>query len=540
MDKYKVIVADDEQDVRCGIISKIDWAANGFEVVGDANNGEDAFELVQALRPDLLITDIKMPYIDGLELATRLQSILPSTKVVIITGFDDFEYAKKAITLNVVDYVLKPFNAAEFTEILCKVRAVMDKEAEARRNLEKLSEHFRESLPILREHFLLSLLEGRIDGAQAQTLMQTYEMSLSGKLYAVACLKCGTGELPASAHRLGLVQVSICKMLMDSLAKRFECYTLIYTEYIVAIMALQDEKDTGKVIVEMDEVCALAEKYYGAHTPAGLGYLCGELTSLNKSYRGALAALDYRTLTGPYRTVFIDDIEPSINSQLSLDVMDEQNLLRAIRLADYDDIMCVVNRLLSHFEGDALPYKQYEIYLVEIITAILRISRSFKLDMESIFGPDFDILGAISSHTTITGLSEWLTMLCLRVSACIRRERQNNSNLLVKEGKEYAQDNFRSADFSVDKMCQELHVSPSYFSSIFKRTEGENFVNYLTTLRMNEAVRLLTETDKKTYIIANEVGISDNNYFSFVFKKRFGVSPSKYRSGQVEEAKKEG
>ena len=132
MDLYRIILADDEEEVRKSIIKKIDWQAAGFEVVGDAENGREALEKIEALEPDVVMTDIRMPYMDGLELIERIRRKYPSMKVLIFSGFDDFEYAKQAIKLNVTEYILKPVNVEELTGILKRVKANLDEEIEQR------------------------------------------------------------------------------------------------------------------------------------------------------------------------------------------------------------------------------------------------------------------------------------------------------------------------------------------------------------------------------------------------------------------------
>ena len=153
MGLYRIILVDDEEEVRKGIIKKINWETLGFEVVGDAENGQDALEKIEQLEPDVIMTDIRMPYMDGLELIAKIRQKYPSMKVLIFSGYDDFEYAQQAIKLNVTEYILKPVNVEELTEILTRVRENLDKEIEQRRNLDLLRDSYLKSLPILRELF---------------------------------------------------------------------------------------------------------------------------------------------------------------------------------------------------------------------------------------------------------------------------------------------------------------------------------------------------------------------------------------------------
>lgn len=143
---YKILLVDDEAEVRTSIIRKIDWSAVGFQVVGDAENGVDALEKIEQLEPDVVLTDIRMPYMDGLEMAERLREIHPSIKVVLFSGFDDFEYAQKAIKLNIIEYILKPVNAEEMMEILLRIKGALDEEIQRLRDLTNLQESFRKNL----------------------------------------------------------------------------------------------------------------------------------------------------------------------------------------------------------------------------------------------------------------------------------------------------------------------------------------------------------------------------------------------------------
>lgn len=161
MSYYKILLADDEEEIREGIVQKIDWENLGYTVVGSAENGLEALEKAEHLRPDVVITDIRMPFMDGLELGEKLRVFLPSAKLIFFSGYDDFEYAQKAIQLNAAEYILKPVNAAELTETLKKLKSRMDLEFAEKRDVETLRRNYTESLPVLREQFLVGLMEGR-------------------------------------------------------------------------------------------------------------------------------------------------------------------------------------------------------------------------------------------------------------------------------------------------------------------------------------------------------------------------------------------
>ena len=153
MELYRVLLVDDEEDIREGISRKMDWLGLGFSLVGEAANGQDALELAESLRPDVILTDIKMPFMDGLELCRILTDRLPAARFVVFSGFDAFEYAKQAIQMNVVEYILKPINADELSAVLRRLKDQLDQERAERRNVELLRSRYTENLPVLRELF---------------------------------------------------------------------------------------------------------------------------------------------------------------------------------------------------------------------------------------------------------------------------------------------------------------------------------------------------------------------------------------------------
>ncbi|MBS5959200.1 MAG: response regulator, partial [Clostridiales bacterium] len=180
MDLYSIILVDDEEEVRKSIIKKIEWQAAGFHVVGDAENGEDAMEKIEMLEPDVVLTDIRMPYMDGLQLAEKVRQRYPSMKVVIFSGYDDFEYAQRAIKLNVSEYILKPVNVEELTSILKRIKENLDLEIEEKRNLSRLREKYRKSLPIIREQFFNELVHKNLKKDLAEQKLREYDIPILG------------------------------------------------------------------------------------------------------------------------------------------------------------------------------------------------------------------------------------------------------------------------------------------------------------------------------------------------------------------------
>jgi two-component system response regulator YesN len=221
MKLYTVILVDDEEEVRQAIIKKLDWESIGFEVIGYADNGEDALELAERLRPDVVMTDIKMPFMDGLTLARKLKQITKDFKIIVFSGFDEFEYAKEAIKLEVEEYILKPINAIELKGVFERIKEKLDAEINSKRDIEQLRNYYIESLPLMKEQLLIGILEGRLQRKRIEELMQVYEMKLDAPCYMTGIVRMDTagqrtrpeedymGPSSCTPYKLGIFVASI-------------------------------------------------------------------------------------------------------------------------------------------------------------------------------------------------------------------------------------------------------------------------------------------------------------------------------------------
>ena len=194
--KYSVLLVDDEEDIIQIIMKKLDWEAMGLQIIGHAGNGVEALEMAEELQPDIVMTDIKMPYMDGLTLCRKLKELSRTIRVIIFSGFDEFEYAKEAIKMDAAEYLLKPVNAGELREVFERIREDLDRERDEKRNTDKLREYYMQSLPVLQESFYMALLEGRVSARQIGKYVRDYQVNFSSPYYVVTVLHISMQSLP--------------------------------------------------------------------------------------------------------------------------------------------------------------------------------------------------------------------------------------------------------------------------------------------------------------------------------------------------------
>ena len=524
MELYRVLLVDDEEDIRVGISRKMDWQRLGFSLVGEAANGQDALELAESLRPDVILTDIKMPFMDGLELCRILSDRLPAARFVIFSGFDDFEYAKQAIQMNVVEYILKPINADELSAVLRRLKEELDRQRTERRNMELLRSRYTENLPVLRELFYSNLLDGRIAPGTERERAARLDIDLQGEKWAV-----GLAYLGSDSSRDALSTLSVQNLLEESLTAD-RCKLSLYNDWVALLVTLAEDFTVYDLIRCLDRACTLAASYLGLTLTVGVGAPCRELSALSRSAAEAKTALEYRSMVGRGQVIYIGDLEPEAGPTLSFEETDERTLTTAVKLGNEEEIRNAAAALVGRIRAANPSAGQYTLFLAELVTHLLKLTRRSGVAVEDVFGADFSLPMQESELPALSELEGWCTQRCLRLQTLIRRRQTDSAGQTVETAKEYIRQHYAESDLSVEKLCAYLHLSSTYFSTLFKRETGTSFTAYVTTVRMEAAAEAIRSTEEKTYLIAQRCGYEDPNYFSYVFKRHFGMSPTKYRN----------
>ena len=533
MGLYRIMLVDDEEEVRKAIIRKIAWEQLGFVMVGDAENGEDALEKLEQLEPDVVMTDIRMPYMDGLTLSARIRDKYPSLKILIFSGYDDFEYAKQAIKLNVTEYILKPVNGEELTQILNRIRISLDEEIEQRRNITALQKSYLGSLPILRELFLNDLVRRTTDIDTVVPKLREYGIDIldARKWLAVVIHieQIEQSETQVLSQHQELIPISVRGLVEDHL--KSYCRNAIFNsaDGITVIVAVDENNTQTGLINLLNDICKESKRVLEVSITVGVGHSCNSLKEISRSYQSAVDALGYRAIVGIGKTIYINDVEPVICGKLQLDVKSEAELTAAVKFGPKELISNVIQSLVAHMDEVKVHARQYQAYMLSIVNCITRTMQQYDLDIGEMFDSENWYTAIMEGIYRKEEFAEWLLPIALRMNEALNHERDNTARKVILNAKEYILEHYSDPELSVETLCRYLHMSPAYFSTMFKKETGQTYINYLTQVRLDKAVELLNETDEKTYMIAQKVGYQEQNYFSYVFKKWYGISPTKYR-----------
>lgn len=384
MERYKVILVDDEAEVIDMIEKKIHWNDLGFEVAGSATNGVKALELVEKLQPDVVLTDIKMPYMDGLELSRRLNREYPNIYIMLCTGFDEFEYAKEAVHLEIKEYMLKPVNATELSESLTNLKHTLDREREEKLNVKKLNDYFQEVLPKLQSNFFISLIEGRVEKHDYERFLQAYQVDMKGPLFGCVIFHTSENHVPEGMNPL-LLSMSVEREIKQRLMDQWNCLEFIYMGNTLLILELDAEDKITQITDACDRFCRWAYRIMGAVVTAGIGTVCDSLYEISLSYERAREAVSYRVLYGTKRAINIGEIVPK--EQIKPVQSEEsrmQMLFRAIRIGDSAEIERAAHGEMEKLHKNTETMSQYNLATMEIVSGFFKFCTDNSLDFNKI------------------------------------------------------------------------------------------------------------------------------------------------------------
>ncbi|WP_405155491.1 response regulator [Paenibacillus sp. FSL K6-0108] len=525
---YRVLLVDDEEDVREGLVVEVDWEALDLRIVGLAENGREALEMAERVEPDIVVTDISMPFMDGLELAKRLRERNPLVKVVILTGYDEFDYARQAVSLSVDEYLLKPFSAGHLTELLTRLRAQMEAEVAEREDVQQLRDHFYTSLPLLQADLMATLLHRQKSPEYIHGKAKQCGLDLHGERYGVSVLTLHMdGDQSEDAE---LKQFAALNIAAEVWTEHGAGHAFMHQETIVLLFVDRWGGEDGEKRQQqaLENVMRSINHYLRIPATVGSGSIVNTLAGVKHAYEDALLALDYRLVPGTDPLIYIADVERQTAGKLRFDELKQQTLTRCLKAgtqAELEDALEIIFREITVEHGRS----DIQLYLIEVLTNVWKAAQASGEAMEDIFGAGFQLYADLFRLPGLSEAQSKVHEVCLLVQHRIASGRQHVYKDIVEQALSFTKEHYADPDLSIQKVCGHLHISSGYFCGIFKKEVQLTFLQYLMQIRMEAAKELLRSTELKSFEIAGQVGFAEPNYFSFCFKKHIGVSPKEYR-----------
>jgi len=525
---YKMILVDDEDEVRGRINSKIS-SDSGFSVVGTAGNGYDAIELIEKLSPHVVLTDIKMPYIDGIELATIIKRDFPTVRVAFITGYDEFSYAREAVELHISSYLTKPVTQDDISNFLHKLKIELDNEFQEKYNIEALRKRYEQSIPLIIDNYFNSFLITALAGnASDIENLKEYGISLDDTRYLLSFVQLERDENLRDVIEYEKLKLSVRSIIQTILERyAFDYYSFMFHDGIVFLIKEGGLNFLKRVDQAFYEMVKMAEKFLSAKIDIGVSELHREFRTLRNAYQEAEKALGYSKFLNTGRIVYINQLEGKKPKVLNLSEAEVQTLEYAAKFGSEDEIRRVVSDLREAALQHNHALANYRLYIINLVNIVVNFAESVKVDLQEILGED--LLEKIAGFRNLEQLFDWVLSVLLQLRALNVTTKMTNSQRLLDSAVTFITAHYRDPNLSMEQVCDELGISISYISLLFKKHKSTTFVKYLTRVRMEKAQELLNFTGDRVVEIAHQCGYRDVYYFSHSFKKYKGVSPKNYR-----------
>jgi two-component system response regulator YesN len=519
---YKVFFVEDEIITREGIRDNVNWQANGFEFCGEAADGEMALPLLRTAQPDVLITDIKMPFMDGLQLSKIVRERMPWIKIIILSGHDEFEYAQKAINLGVTDYLLKPVTVQKLETVLQKLTSQLDQERKEQEKLKKLQEQIEENQAVLRERFLFKLLVGAISPAEAVEKGQTLGLDLIARHYLVVIIKLELGDRTEQYDHDEYLQL---QGSLIELAEKNPDIFVVKRDWGDIILIVKGntpeyiEEECGLLLEEIHSTVA-GTRY---RLNIGVGASKERIADINQSFVDALMHIQnpvHASLPGLNQSIERREL-------LRLDKTAVENYLRGGVKDDFDMFFNAYLRPLGDTALKSVLIKNY--VFMDVILSTARLVNELGGEIDKVV-PELNSIDRIL--TDIKSVEQLREQAYKIVSAGLayRDSQPNNQHVqLIQQAREYIEQHYTNPDLSLNDVAAQVNLSASHFSVVFSQETRQTFKEYLTEIRMTKAKELLRMTTLRSADIAYKVGYNDPHYFSSVFKKHTGLSPIEFR-----------
>lgn len=528
--KFKLCIIDDIKSVVEMISRKPAWQEHGIEVAGTALDGEEGLRMIRETRPDMVLTDIRMPRMDGLQMTRAILDFLPACKIIILSAYSEFSYAQEAIRLGALDFVKKPFSLDEIVKVVLKAKELCLQERQETARLAAMESRIKESMPILRQEYLTFLLHHQTTEADARSRWAYLEIPLAQHDFFVF-----VAEIDHFAEKLQNQPVQEVELLRFSLHNILEETISAWTRGVIIREATDryvciingSDPDTAALITEA--CCTNVSRFSRNTLSIGMGLGVASIHELAAAYGQALSALGYHFYTGGNGVYNYGDIENKPLALHSYSAAAEQELLFALRSGNTGKSLQVLDQLFAELlDNDLLPEPRYvESVGYELSFRICRVMlEQFPYEQVEPLERSIEVMKH-RVHPSLQDIRGLLDDLCREACSLVEEARSVESTRIIQQAKAYIREHLNTS-LSLEQVAKQISLSQGYFSNLFKKVQGVSFQQYVMHEKMEKAKAMLID-GLQVQEIALDLGYEHRRYFSEVFKKYTGMTPSEFK-----------
>lgn len=534
----KVLIVDDDYLVRVGLKTIINWEDYGLKVVGEASDGSKALELIVELNPDIVITDMKMPVMDGLELMRRISTLAPKPQVIVLSSYDDFHMVKEAMRLGAKDYLLKlEMDPDNLISLIGRIAREIEETEQQVGRQQRIDNQIRLNLNVLRKKFLRDLLNHFYSNEQGlQETMASLDIRLDGEY--VYCFMIKVDELyrfdDVADEDLHILNFSIINIVEEIAHRDFfgYCFEGKTGEfYLLASHRKNPEAPIDQVwLVELGRrLSETLEQYLNVTAKIGIGEGRRGLKGIQNAYRKAIRAMKFRFFSENERVILwkeVKDVSAQTNHYSILSL--REKLHKAILYYRKEALEGIIDTILADMSRLKLSKQSISSIVMEMFFIISEYLEMYEEDARTVLKKSYGTFQQLVRIESFQGAKSWLEHVREDLLAYIGKGDEWTCQRSIARARKYMEDNF-NRELTLKEVADTINLTPSYFTTLLKRYTGQSYSEYITHIRIEKAKQLLEMSDGKVYEIGEQVGYQNVYYFNRVFKKMTGLSPGEYK-----------
>lgn len=511
---FNILLVDDERIITDGMSKVINWESMGTNLIGTARNGIEAYNIIEQNKPDIVISDIKMPGMNGLELVSKVHINFPEIKFILLSGFSEFDFAKQAMEFGVKHYLLKPCNENTIIESVNEICEELKKKRMREQFIQNMKGTLESVLPYAKEQLLKEFITNQFENKDLDYYQKLFQLNLKDTNVRLVLIQLE-----------GVFQFEHMFAIKNISEHIFHSYILSCTVGETVLFLLEEPYDSQNLHKQIEKIKKTFFQYYQIDSTFAISDL-GNIRNANKLYKEALECLSYRFYLGEGAVITKKDITYQSHEDEFEYYYGDQNFCRLVKTGSWEEVHKEIYTFFQHLNDLRLDINITKSYVVQLFNVMIRLCDPKNMNLY------LAKLTLLLEMDTIQSMKNFFESVAEEITQAFYHQNKNKHSSIINKVIEIVENYIDHQNLSLHWVANEmLYMNADYLGKLFKKETGEKFSNYLTRIRMELAIELIEkENDVKVFEIAEKIGYGENpQYFSQVFKKHTGYTPSEYK-----------